>query len=157
MRELYTAEQVADLLGLHVKTVRGYVRDGRLRATRVGRQYRITRGDLEAFTGVPVSAAAPAARLAHSSAPAASRGPLADASSIVQVDEVDRHTADRLTNAVMATVFGRHGDEGAPGGRLRVETVFDEERNSLKFVILGDLDTTADLLKVLDALIGGIQ
>ncbi|MGW4164133.1 helix-turn-helix domain-containing protein, partial [Streptomyces sp. NPDC004788] len=69
MQELYTVEQVADLLGLHVKTVRGYVRDGRLRATRVGRQYRITRADLEEFTGVPVSAAAPAARLAHSSAP----------------------------------------------------------------------------------------
>ncbi|MFJ9825075.1 helix-turn-helix domain-containing protein [Streptomyces sp. NPDC101160] len=159
MQELYTVEQVADLLGLHVKTVRGYVRDGRLRATRVGRQYRITRADLEAFTGVPVSAAAPAARLAHSSTPATRRalGPRADVSTIVQVDEVDRHTADRLANAVMATVFGRHGDEGDPGGRLRVETVFDEDRHSLKFVILGDLDTTADLLKVLDALIGGTQ
>ncbi|MFD0367459.1 helix-turn-helix domain-containing protein [Streptomyces sp. NPDC127114] len=145
-QQYYTVEQIADLLDLHVKTVRGYVRDGRLPATRVGRQYRISREDLEAFTGTPVAPA---------STP---RGPRADVSSIVQVDGADRHTADRLANAVMATVLGRHGGTGADaGGRLRVETVFDEDRNSLKFVVLGDLDTTADLLKVLDALIGGTQ
>ncbi|MEU8263779.1 helix-turn-helix domain-containing protein [Micromonospora sp. NPDC048999] len=41
-RQLYRSlDQVAGLLGLHVRTVRGYVRDGRLRAARVGRQYRI--------------------------------------------------------------------------------------------------------------------
>ncbi|MFD5323391.1 helix-turn-helix domain-containing protein [Streptomyces sp. NPDC127092] len=145
-QQYYTVEQIADLLDLHVKTVRGYVRDGRLPATRVGRQYRISREDLEAFTGTPVAPAP------------APRGPRADVSSIVQVDGVDRHTADRLANAVMATVLGRHGDTGPDsGGRLRVETVFDEDRDSLKFVVLGDLDTTADLLKVLDALIGGTQ
>ncbi|MFI8966026.1 helix-turn-helix domain-containing protein [Streptomyces sp. NPDC053493] len=152
MQRYYTVEQVADLLGLHVKTVRGYVREGRLPATRVGRQYRIVREDLEAFTGLPVPAAAePAAPAPHG-----------DASSIVQVDGVERHTADRLANAVMAMLLGRHGTEGGGDAegrrdRLRVETVFDEERESLKFVILGDLGATADLLKVIDALIGGTR
>ena len=45
-------EQVAERLGLHVKTVRGYVREGRLKAVRIGKQYRISRQDLEALTGV---------------------------------------------------------------------------------------------------------
>ena len=40
-QEMYSVEQVADLLGLHVRTVRGYVRDGRLKAVRIGKQYRI--------------------------------------------------------------------------------------------------------------------
>jgi excisionase family DNA binding protein len=44
-------EQVADMLGLHVKTVRAHVRDGRLKAVRIGKQYRIAREDLEALTG----------------------------------------------------------------------------------------------------------
>ncbi|MET9954327.1 helix-turn-helix domain-containing protein [Streptomyces sp. NPDC006339] len=147
MQRFYTVEQVAGLLDLHVKTVRGYVRDGRLPATRVGRQYRIRPEDLDAFTGTSPAPAAVAP------APA----PHADVSSIVQVDGVDRRTADRLANAVMATALGRHGRAGeaeAGRSRLRVETVFDEERESLKFVVLGDLDTTAGLLKVIDALIG---
>ena len=48
---LYSAEQVAEMLNLHVKTVRRYVRDGRLKAKRIGKEYRITRADLEAFAG----------------------------------------------------------------------------------------------------------
>jgi len=37
--------------GLHVRTVRNYVREGRLKAVRIGKQYRIAREDLDAFTG----------------------------------------------------------------------------------------------------------
>ncbi len=48
-------EQVAEELGLHVRTVRGYVRDGKLKAVRIGKQYRIARGDLQAVTGTPPS------------------------------------------------------------------------------------------------------
>ena len=40
-QDLYSVEQVAEQLGLHVKTVRNYVRDGRLKAVRIGKQYRM--------------------------------------------------------------------------------------------------------------------
>ena len=48
--ELITAEAAATRLGLHVKTVLRFIREGRLKAHRVGRQYRILKGDLDAFT-----------------------------------------------------------------------------------------------------------
>jgi excisionase family DNA binding protein len=48
---LYSVEQVADRLGLHVRTVRNYVREGRLKAVRIGKQYRIAADDLAAMTG----------------------------------------------------------------------------------------------------------
>ena len=37
--QLYTIERVAELLNLHVKTIRGYVHSGRLKAKRIGKQY----------------------------------------------------------------------------------------------------------------------
>ena len=46
-----SVEQVAESLGLHVRTVRDYVRGGRLKAVRIGKQYRIARADLDALTG----------------------------------------------------------------------------------------------------------
>lgn len=134
----YSVDQVAGLLGLHVRTVRGYVRDGRLKATRVGRQYRITREDLEAFTGVP--APAPARRTRHS-----------EVSGIVQVDAIDREEAARLSTTIVAVAQSRGGE--AAGDRLRVETVHDEERATLKIIMLGGLAVVADLLKVVDALL----
>ncbi len=54
--ELYSVEQVAERLGLHVRTVRSYVREGRLKAVRIGKQYRIGQADLEALTGRPAAA-----------------------------------------------------------------------------------------------------
>ena len=53
--ELLSVFDVAQRLNLHVKTVRGYVREGRLKAVRIGKQYRIAREDLEALTGAAIA------------------------------------------------------------------------------------------------------
>jgi excisionase family DNA binding protein len=42
-------EDIAQELDLHVNTVRGWIRDGKLKATKVGRDYRIKRQDYEKF------------------------------------------------------------------------------------------------------------
>jgi excisionase family DNA binding protein len=48
--KLYSPEEAAEYLGVHVKTVRGWIRDGRLRASRLAgqRALRITASDLRA-------------------------------------------------------------------------------------------------------------
>lgn len=46
---LLTPEQVAGILQIHVLTVYSYIRRGKLDAVRLGRSYRITHEDLEAF------------------------------------------------------------------------------------------------------------
>ncbi len=142
-QQYYSVEQVATLLELHVRTVRGYVRDGRLKATRIGKQYRIARADFEEFTGRPAPAEA-----AVVPAPAGRAVPHAEASTIVQIDAIGQAATVRLTNTVLAAIGGRPRD----GGRLRVETVYDEERASLKIVVLGSLGDTAELLKLINAL-----
>ena len=133
--DMYSVEQVADLLGLHVRTVRGYIRSGRLRATRIGKQYRIARADLDALTGRPASPSAPGAEV----------------SSVVRLDGVDRAAADRLGTLVLAGVNTHHD----PDRPLRVQTVHDEERHRMTIVILGDLTATADLLRLLDGVLDG--
>lgn len=130
--ERYTVEQVASLLGLHVKTVRNYVRDGRLPAVRIGKQYRIAKEDLAAFTGLPIEEPA---RPRH-----------AEVSSIVQVDGISRGEMDRISTMVLGSLAGRpHG--------LRVEFVHDEERAHLKVVVLGGLEDSAQVLRIIDALV----
>ncbi|MEV0808843.1 helix-turn-helix domain-containing protein [Micromonospora sp. NPDC050200] len=134
--DMYSVERVAELLGLHVRTVRGYIRAGRLRAVRIGKQYRIARADLDALTGRPTTAPPAGA-------------PALEVSSIVQVDGVDRAAADRLGTLVLAGV-NTHPDPARP---LRVQTVHDEERHRMKIVILGDPAATANLLHLLDAVV----
>ena len=46
---LLTPEQVADILQVHVLTIYGYIRRGKLNAVRLGRCYRIIPEDLARF------------------------------------------------------------------------------------------------------------
>ena len=131
---------VASRLNLHVKTVRGYVRDGRLKATRIGKQYRISRADLEAFTG---HAIAPTAR------ELAKRQRHIEASSIVQVDAISPEASERLSNALSTYVYGRSKDDEP----LRVETIYDRHLGRLKIILLGGATGTAAVLKLIPALL----
>ena len=47
----YTVSQVAKLLQLHEKTVQRFIREGKLKASKVGRSYRIAGHDLSVFAG----------------------------------------------------------------------------------------------------------
>jgi excisionase family DNA binding protein len=140
-RELYSVGEVAERLGLHVRTVRSYVRDGRLKAVRIGKQYRIAREDFEALAGLP-GAASPA------EPPATRRPP--EVSSIVQIDSIGPDSAGRLSTLVTA---GAQAPPGSPG-RLNVQTIYDREQQRMKIVILGGAAATADLLQLVDAVVG---
>ena len=139
-QELYSVEQVASQLGLHVRTVRNYVRDGRLKGVRIGKQYRIAREDLESLTGhraaVPGhSAGAPRREV--------------EVSSIVEVDAIGLDAANRVTNSLMAATNGRP----AADGPLRIDTIYDRERERLKVILIGSIPATASLLKFVSLLL----
>src|ERR1700722_2438628 len=109
-QELYSVEQVAEHLGLHVRTVRNYVRAGRLKAVRIGKQYRIAHDAIEALTGRPMDALARDTIRRHRHI---------DVSSIVEIDAIDPDSVYRVTTFLMAAGNGRRdGDE-----KLRIETI----------------------------------
>jgi excisionase family DNA binding protein len=132
---LYSTDDVADMLGLHVRTVRNYVRDGRLPAVRIGKQYRIAAEDVDELTG------------GRATSPPATSAPVprrVEVTAVVQVDGIDEQTMTRLSALVTGAVSSR------PGGaaRLHVETVYDQQRRTVKIVAIGSADDTATLLHV---------
>jgi excisionase family DNA binding protein len=136
-KDLYSVVEVAELLGLHVKTVRNYVHEGRLQSTRVGKQYRIARADLDAFTGGALSGGQPL------------QAPLeTQVSSVVEVEGVNAEKAQRISSVVTAVGKGRNESQA-----LHVQVVHDPSRARLKVIIVGSLDTTRSLLGMLEHLL----
>jgi len=135
--ELLSVEQVAAQLGLHVRTVRAYLRSGRLKGIRIGKQYRIAREDLARLTGRG-SPLEPVVRHRH-----------VDVSSIVQVDAISPESVDRVTNMLMAAAKAPR-EEDHP---LRIDTTYDDERARLKVFISGSPETTISLLRLVNKLV----
>jgi len=133
---LHTVEEVARRLKLHVRTVRQYLRSGRLKGTRIGKQYRITQADLEAFGGPALANAAGKPVHRHRSV---------EVSAVVSITALDKSAAMRITNGLVAAANSpRDGDEPP----LRVETIYDEQRAELKVILIGGSETTAHLLRM---------
>lgn len=138
--ELYSVGQVAERLGLHVRTVRNYVREGRLKAVRIGKQYRIAARDLAALTGQPAAEfqEKPVRRRRH-----------VEVSSIVEIDAISPEAANRITNLLVGAANARSRSGQAP----RFETIYSEERAHMKIILVGTMEANAGFFQLISAVL----
>lgn len=128
-QELLTVEATAHELKLHPKTVLRFIREGRLKATKVGRAFRIRRSDVDALAGL--------------GDPEPQLGITARATTIIDLEDLTTDEAQRIVNYLQASVSG-------PKPRpIQIETAYDLMRRSLKLVIIGSPGDTGTLVSLL--------
>lgn len=131
---MVTVEGAADELQLHPKTVLRFIRDGRLKASKVGKQYRILRSDLRSFLGAPSPQRAAAARV----------------TSVVDIDHVDETVVHRLSTVLLASINTPEARDDA----ISVNIAHDPARRSVKVILIAAPADAAALLRLVDACIG---
>ena len=103
--KLYTAEDVAQITGLTLRTIRNYIKSGRLKGHRVGVQWRFTEADIQAlFAG-----SSPTSDTALTNSTPAPTAPVMDAAAIAAISAA----ATAMVNAGVAA--GMPGGAGAAG------------------------------------------
>jgi excisionase family DNA binding protein len=126
---LYTVEQVAERLKLHPKTVLRMIREGRLKAARIGKAYRISGDDLDALAGVTRAEA---------------RGAADRATVIADFGELAPELANRLASTLTAMLGSSYK---ARTGPVTLETAYDPMLRRLKVVIVATPEDAATLLQ----------
>ena len=91
----YSVESIAQILGIHPKTVRRYITDGKLRAAKVGKQYRVTGHDLSLFVE---------ARGLDADTEAHDKPKVPSVSAVADIDVRDRDEADRISSMLLAVM-----------------------------------------------------
>lgn len=134
---MYSLDQVAERLGLHVRTVRSYVRTGRLKAIRIGKQYRVAREELESIVGT------------SNLREAVARRRRAEVSCVVQMDAVTQNMALRVEDRLRSAVQTPRED----GSALRIETIYDRGHAHLKVIVVGSLPAAANVFGLLGAIL----
>jgi len=137
---LLSVEQVAGILTLNVRTVRNYVRNGSLKATRIGKQYRIGVADLEAFTGRPVE---------RHDMRVLSPGGRVEVSSVISVEGVTPALANQITDMLMATANVLRSIEQP----VAVSTTYDVQLDRMRVLLAADLKSTRDFLSMINAVL----
>lgn len=134
MTHLLTIEAVAEILSVHSRTVRRYIKEGRLPGQKVGGQWRVQAEDLRLFMGVDSFAeianrpkADPESRTYDNSEEVRIR-----VSSVIDVYVDSKEEALRLSGMIMAVMNSPHEDDKA-----RCDQIFYEEEGRVRFMLWG--------------------
>ncbi|MCE0459747.1 MULTISPECIES: helix-turn-helix domain-containing protein [Curtobacterium] len=130
MSELLSVEDVAERLQLRPRTIRDYIRTGRLQATRIGKQYRIRVEDLELIGRQRPTAAAPSTGSSGGEA-------TVSATVVVRIEAADSRQEERVFT--LLNVVG-----GTSGVALQVARI--PKDGALQVVATGELAGALDVL-----------
>ncbi|HRX57712.1 MAG TPA: helix-turn-helix domain-containing protein [Eubacteriales bacterium] len=147
MEEKYfTVEQVSELLKMHPKTIQRYIREGKLRAVKFGKGWRVSGHDLSVFTE-GTAASEPAEALESGG----SAGCRATASSVVEISSVSKPQAERILSALTAALNSKPPEYG----KCTMHAQYIESLRQVRVTLWGDVFVVEQMLASVGALIGG--
>ena len=137
--QFYTVEQIAQMLSIHPKTIQRYIREGKLRAAKIGKSWRVSGHDLSRFTEEngndfsEKSEALPKER--------------AKASAVIDIKVSGKDEADRLIISLTAAMNVRPPEYGQASMSLQ----FLEADRMVRISIWGNIQFMSAILTFIDA------
>ena len=147
-RYLYSVEKVANLLEVHKKTVLRYIKEKKLKANKVGGQWRIHGNDLSNFVGhrgTVKQEIIPRQNIRQKT----DDNPEPWVSTVVHGENIDKTDAIRISNTLIALMNSKTEKDR----KSRLDTVYFEEDLRIQILLWGNLDFTQRLLKIIGELL----
>ena len=133
----YTAEQIAEMLHMHVKTVQRYIREGKLRAVKIGKSWRVSGHDLSVFT-----------ERADGIDEQSLYERRVTASSVIDINVNGRDDAIRIVNALTASMNTKPPEYG----QSSMQAQFIEPEAKVRLTLWGSVKFMAVIMSAVDAL-----
>lgn len=150
----YTIEQVAEALDIHHKTVRKFIKEGKLKANKLGKQWRILDEDLEEFTKGKDSVVKKQ-QIDNNDEIKISEGNInakqsneIKVSSVVELREIDKEEYSRISNMLLAMMNCKNERTS----NYTVNIKYNDNENRLMIMIWAGLELTKEILDVISIL-----
>lgn len=139
----YSVEQISQMLNIHPKTVQRYIREGRLRAAKIGKSWRVTGHDLSVFTeGTNLSS-----EQKHRTGVSEDR---AKASSVIDIDVGSRDEAIHIINMLTAAMNVKPPEYG----RSSMHAQFLETDYKVRVTLWGNIKFMSVIINAIEVLTG---
>ncbi len=145
--QFYSVEQIATMLDLHPKTVQRYMREGRLKAQKIGKSWRVAGHDLSVFAEGTDSAASGDAAPGMQTIMASAAGN-AKVSSIIDIPVQNSAEAVQVANWASAAMNARAPE----AGYASMNSQYIEPEKIIRFMLWGSLSFMATMMASLGEL-----
>ncbi len=143
--KFYTVDEIAEMVKIHPKTIQRYIREGKLKARKVGKSWRVTGHDLSTFTeGSSDNFSAPPIL-----------GETAEqkeikVSAVIDIPVSDTQESVRIANTLTALSNAKPSEYGASA----VQTQYLMSEKVIRVMVWGSLSFTQIILDSIAALTG---
>ena len=147
--KFYTIDQIAEILGMHHKTIRKFITEGKLRANKVGKQWRISGHDLSLFmednnVNIKNNNKLESEKIEFSTGDVDSNTKTSkiNVSTVIDINEVDIDEHKRISNMLLALMNSKDS-------KIRNSTInikYYKNNKNLKVMLWGDIEFTNAML-----------
>lgn len=139
----YTVDQISEMLKLHPRTLRRYINEGKLRANKVGKQFRISGHDLSIFVeGQKISGIEEMATGIR---------PRSEVSAVADIDTAGRDDADRIERTLLAAMNSKDPSYGRSSASIQRSA----GNEKIRVVLWGSIDFVITMLEYVSLLTNG--
>lgn len=154
--KFYTIDQIADILGMHHKTIRKFITEGKLRANKVGKQWRISGHDLSLFmednnVNIKSNNKLESEKIEFSNGDIDSnnRTSKINVSTVIDINEVDIEEHRRISNTILALMNSK--DSKMSNSTINIK-YYKSDKN-LKVMLWGNIEFTNEMLDFISTII----
>ena len=124
--EYYTVEQISNMLAIHPKTIQRYIREGKLRASKIGKGWRVSGHDLSVFVANN-----------RDERPGSENRPERSivASSVIDIIACGKEDAIRIMNTLTAALNSKPPEYG----RSSMQSQYIERENMVRIMLFGNI------------------
>ena len=154
--KFYTIDQIAEILGMHHKTIRKFITEGKLRANKVGKQWRISGHDLSLFiednnVNIKNNNKLESEKIEFSNGDIDSnnRTSKINVSTVIDINEVDIDEHRRISNTILALMNSK--DSKMSNSTINIK-YYKSDKN-LKVMLWGNIKFTNEMLDFISTIV----
>lgn len=145
--EYYSVEELTKILKLHPKTIVRFIHEGKIKAQKIGRSWRISREALKTYTHAELAFPVVQRDEPHYET-LAQRMKI---SSVIEITDQNSEEASRLANSITAAL----NTKDPSWGQCRFDSFYYPEIRVSKFVLYGSAQFMSQIMHMIDVLSTG--
>lgn len=154
--QFYTIDKIAEILDMHHKTIRKFITEGKLPASKVGKQWRISDHDLSVFmeknnvniSDKQISEESNIDFVTNREVKETVKQKV-NVSTVVDINDVDEEEYFRISNTLIALM----NCKDSKMGNSTINMKYDEKANRLKVLLWGNVHFIEEMLNSISMLV----